>query len=90
VFGFYGKIYPTYQGKVRGFFGPAFQGGSNNFYDNKNTYGYLAFLANGGVSFQPLKTFNITIDGSIGQGYLPHNKLKFLDYNIGVNFGLRF
>lgn len=80
------NFYPTGQGKIRYFMGPALQIGTgyfkNSYYDpyggysnklNINTF-VLRFLVNNGIIFTPIKTLSISLVGSLGIRYTDKTK----------------
>jgi hypothetical protein len=73
------NFYPTGQGKVRYFLGPAFQIGSGNYQidhysgpsssSREETF-FFRFFVNNGVVISPVKDMSLTAVGSIGVRYL--------------------
>jgi hypothetical protein len=70
--------------KSRYFLGPSFHFGANNAYGY-----YFSPMFLNGWSFQPIKDFNITLDGSIGPAF-DENTDAYLNFQIGVSLGYRF
>lgn len=87
------KIYPTGQGHVNAFIGPSL-GLTQHNYSNYYYYGYnpeVAFTlaSNAGVSFNPSRFFNITLDGSIGIEYVTKTGDVFQFFRMGLTMGVR-
>ena len=67
------NIFPTRQGRVRYFFGPAIHGGSGVYYqyfyglDDTNTKtGFVSFVVNNGLIISPISHFSLSLVGTIG------------------------
>ena len=70
------NIYPSGQGKIKYFLGPALRFGSGKYYENWDNYsqntnysintGYVKFLVNNGIVFTFANSLSITAIGSIG------------------------
>jgi hypothetical protein len=84
------KYYPWRQGKARYYLGPSLSGvgGYNGYFT-----GGLMFI--NGVSLQPVKAFNITLDGGFGVGHVPVSSQRYIFINgfiwrAGISLGWRF
>ncbi len=96
------NIYPSGQGKVKYFLGPALQFGSGKYYENWNSYnsspnysintGYVKFLVNNGIVFTFANSLSITAIGSIGiqHMYKVDNSPTQTTGALSVNMSYRF
>ena len=68
------NIFPTRQGKVRYFFGPAIYGGSGVYYPGYDYYNesfdvrtsFVSFVVNNGLIISPISHFSLSLVGSLG------------------------
>jgi len=96
------NIYPSGQGKVKYFLGPALRFGSGKYYENWSSYnsspnssintGYVKFLVNNGIVFTFANSLSITAIGSIGiqHMYKVDNSPTQTTGALSVNMSYRF